>query len=78
MSFQANLQAETGRLYQNDSGRTGRVPGFAVPGFGAIVRLHSRADLQAGVDNPCDRFYFIDEGYPEAGRTLYVKLRFRL
>lgn len=78
MSFQANLQAETGRLYQNDSGRTGRVPGFAVPGFGAIVRLHSRADLLAGVDNPGDRFYFIDEGYPEAGRTLYVKLRFRL
>ncbi|MGQ9915972.1 MAG: TonB-dependent receptor plug domain-containing protein [Bryobacteraceae bacterium] len=78
MSFQANLQAETGRFYQNDSGRTGRVPGFAVPGFGAIVRLHSRADLQAGVDNPGDRFYFISEGYPEAGRTLYVKLRFRL
>ncbi len=78
LSLQASLQAESGRLYQNDAGRTGRVPGFAVPGFGAILRLHAAADLLAGVDNVGDRFYFISEGYPEAGRTFYVKLRFRL
>jgi iron complex outermembrane receptor protein len=78
LSLQASLQAETGRLFQNDAGRTGRVPGFAVPGLGALVRLHPRADLLAGVNNPGDRFYFVGEGYPEAGRTLYVKLRFRL
>jgi len=78
LSLQASLQAETGRLFQNDAGRTGRVPGFAVPGLGALVRLHPRADLLAGVNNPGDRSFFVSEGYPEAGRTLYVKLRFRL
>lgn len=78
ISLQASLQAEAGRLFQNDAGRTGRVPGFAVPGLGALVRLHSRAGVLAGVNNPGDRFYFVGEGYPEAGRTLYVKLRFRL
>lgn len=78
LSLQASLQSESGRLFQNDAGRTGRVPGFAVPGFGATLRLHAKADLQAGVENAGDRFYFISEGYPEAGRTLYVKIRFRL
>lgn len=78
VSLQASLQAEAGRIYQNDAGRTGRVPGFAVPGLGALVRLHPKADLQAGVNNPGDRYYFVAEGYPEAGRTLYVRLRFRI
>lgn len=78
LSLQASLQSETGRLFQNDAGRTGRVPGFAVPGFGALLRLHRRAGLQAGMNNAGDCFYYVAEGYPEAGRTLYVKLRFRL
>lgn len=78
LSLQASLQAETGRIYQNEAGRTGRVPGFAVPGLGALLRLHPKADLQAGVNNPGDRYYFVAEGYPEAGRTLYVRLRFRI
>lgn len=78
LSLQASLQSETGRVFQNDAGRTGRVPGFAVPGFGALIRLHPKADLTAGVNNAGDRFYFVAEGYPEAGRMLYVKLRLRL
>lgn len=78
LRLQASLQAETGRVFQNDAGRTGRVPGFAVPGFGVLIRLHARADLTAGVDNAGDRFYFVSEGYPEAGRVIYVRLRFRL
>ncbi|MGB9610220.1 MAG: TonB-dependent receptor plug domain-containing protein [Bryobacteraceae bacterium] len=78
LSLQASLQSESGRVFQNDAGRTGRVPGFAVAGLGALIRLHPRADLLAGVNNVGDRFYFVSEGYPEAGRTLYVKLRFRL
>ena len=39
--------------------------------------LSERTQLQFGIGNLFDRNYFIVDGYPEAGRTAYVNLRYR-
>ncbi len=66
-----------GRYFQNDGGRYGRASDFTSAGFGAMVQLYRRVELQAGMDNAFDRNYILVDGYPEAGRTLYVNLRYR-
>lgn len=73
----ADLRYEAGRFYQNDAGRFGRASNYAVVDFGGSVRLYRRAELQAGVQNALDRNYFLVDGYPEAGRTAFVNLRYR-
>ncbi len=73
----ADLRYEGGRFYQNDGGHFGRASNFASVGFSGSTRLYRQAELQAGIDNALDRNYFLVDGYPEAGRTLYVNLRYR-
>lgn len=62
--------------------QNGSAPGAArtgrVPGFGALIHGHPGAGLAAAACSAGDRLRFVPEGYPEAGRMLYVKLRFRL
>lgn len=71
------LTAEAGRYYQNDAGRYGRAPGFAALGLGLALKPARRWEVQGGVNNLTDRNYFYSEGYPEPGRTGYVRVRFR-
>lgn len=73
----ADLRYEGGRFYQNDGGRFGRASNFAAVGFSGTTRLYGQIELQAGVDNALDRNYFLVDGYPEAGRTMYVNLRYQ-
>lgn len=73
----ADLQYEAGRYTQNDGGTVRPAPQFAAAGIGGFARVYRNAELQAGVSNLLDRNYFIVDGYPEAGRTLYVNLRYR-
>lgn len=73
----ADARYEGGRCYQNDAGSFGRASRFASIGIGGSARLHKQVELQVGIDNLPDRNYFYVEGYPEAGRTAYVNLRYR-
>lgn len=77
VSLLADLRYEGGRHYQNDGGRFGRASNYAVAGFGASARVYRQIELQAGVHNAFDRNYLLVDGYPEAGRTVYVNLRYR-
>lgn len=73
----ADLRYEAGRFYQNDAGRFGRASNYGVVDVGGSARLYRQVELQAGVHNALDRNYFLVEGYPEAGRTAFVNLRYR-
>lgn len=73
----ADLQYEAGRYTQNDGGTIRPASQFASVGIGAFARIYRNAEVQAGVNNLFDRNYFIVDGYPEAGRTAYVNLRYR-
>lgn len=73
----ADARYEGGRFYQNDAGSFGRASRFASFGIGGSARLYKQVELQVGIDNLLDRNYFYVEGYPEAGRTAYVNLRYR-
>lgn len=60
-----------------EGGRFGRATNFARAGLGATTRLARQVELQTGLQNAFDRDYFLVEGYPEAGRTAYISLRYR-
>jgi iron complex outermembrane receptor protein len=77
ISLTSDLQFEAGRYTQNDGGTVRPAPQFTNVGIGGTVRLYRNTDLQAGVGNLFDRNYFIVDGFPEAGRTAYVNLRYR-
>lgn len=73
----ADFGYEGGRIYQNEGGRFGRASNFGRVGLGATARLCRQAELQTGLHNALDRNYFLVDGYPEAGRTAYINLRYR-
>ncbi len=73
----ADLRYQAGRFYQNDAERFSRASNYAVADFGGSVRLYRQAELQAGVQNALDRNDFLVDGYPEAGSTAFVNLRYR-
>ncbi|HEU0121473.1 MAG TPA: hypothetical protein VFQ91_13165 [Bryobacteraceae bacterium] len=73
----ADFRYEGGRYYQNDGGRYGRASNYAVTGIGGSARIYRQAVLQAGMNNAFDRNYLLMDGYPEAGRTFYLNLRYR-
>lgn len=77
VSLLADLRYEGGRYYQNDGGRFGRASNYAVTGFGGSARLYRQVELQAGIQNAFDRNFILVDGYPEAGRTMHVNLRYR-
>jgi iron complex outermembrane receptor protein len=77
VSLLADLRYEGGRSYQNDAGRYGRAGNFAAVGIGGPARLYRQVELQAGMQNALDRNIILADGYPEAGRTVYINLRYR-
>jgi iron complex outermembrane receptor protein len=68
---------EGGRWNANDAGRVQRASSYAAVGLGVTARLYRQVELQAGINNLLDRDYFLVQGYPEAGRNVYVNLRYR-
>jgi iron complex outermembrane receptor protein len=50
-------------------------PGFAVANLKVGYRLKGGTLLEGGVRNLFDRLYSFVEGYPEAGRTIFVQFR---
>jgi len=73
----SETQLEDGRWVLNEGGRYVRTGGFLRSDLSASVALKQGASLQAGIQNLTDRNYFLDEGYPEPGRSFFVGLSWR-
>lgn len=49
---------------------------FATADLGGSFRLYRGVKLQVGVKNLFDRYYYYEQGYPEAGRNWYFNSRY--
>lgn len=74
----AAVRYESGTLTVNDSGTMAPASRFGTADIGFLVPLLSGISTQAGVDNLFDRNYHYREGFPEPGRSWYLKMRYRL
>lgn len=72
-----DLRFEKGRWDLSESGRYLKLGGFAVVNASAVVPLGRRLDLRLGARNLADRHYYLDEGFPEEGRSWFANLRYR-
>ncbi len=77
LTLLADIVYEGGRWNANDAGSVQRAPSYAAVGMGGSVRLYRQVEVQAGINNLFDRNYFLVQGYPETGRSLYLNLRYR-
>jgi outer membrane receptor protein involved in Fe transport len=70
------LRRQSGAVGMSDNGLP--LPGNAFSTFdvGATLRLGAGVRLQAGAKNVFDANYYYWEGFPEAGRNVYVMLRY--
>jgi iron complex outermembrane receptor protein len=73
----ATARYESGTIDTNNSGQVVPASRFATADLGGIIPLWKQLDLQGGVKNIFDRFYYYREGYPEAGRNWYLNMRYR-
>jgi iron complex outermembrane receptor protein len=73
----AAARYESGTVTSNDSGLIIPASKFGTLDFSGIIPIRPGLDLQAGVKNLFDRYYYYQEGYPEAGRNWYTNLRYR-
>jgi len=46
-------------------------------GIAGMTRLYRQVEIQAGITNLFDRNYILVDGYPEAGRMVYINMRYR-
>lgn len=73
-----NLSLASNRWSSNTAGtlyfKTGA---FALLGLSANYRFDDRFDLNAGVKNLLDENYQLTAGFPEAGRSFFLALRYR-
>jgi iron complex outermembrane receptor protein len=73
----ATVRYESGTITTNDSGLIIPASKFATLDFGGIIPISPGFNLQGGVKNLFDRYYYYQEGYPEAGRNWYLNLRYQ-
>jgi len=71
-----DLHFEKGRWDLSEAGRYVKLRGFAVVNTSASLPLGRRLELHAGARNLTDRNYYLDEGFPEEGRSFYLNLRY--
>ena len=78
LSFTPNLSLASNRWATNTAGtlyfKTGA---FALMGLSADWRFADKFDLNVGAKNLFDQNYQLMGGFPEAGRTYFMELRFR-
>ena len=77
LTLYAESRYEGARPVQNDAGRLVRLGSFVVLNVSAACRLARGLELQAGASNLLDRAYYLADGYPEEGRNVFTKLRYR-
>ena len=71
------LQMEAGRYNLGEAGAVRRLDQFTVVDVQAAYRIDENIEVQGGINNLFDRNYSFFEGYPEAGRNLFVNVRYR-
>jgi iron complex outermembrane receptor protein len=67
---------ESGIVAMSDNGFPLPAARFGAVDLGGILPIHAGASAQFGVKNLFDRNYFYWEGFPEAGRSWYLTLRY--
>jgi iron complex outermembrane receptor protein len=67
---------QNGIVAMSDNGLPLPVANFTTADIGGTMRIRTGLSLQAGVKNVSDANYYYWEGFPEAGRTAYVTLRY--
>jgi len=50
---------------------------FATADLGATIPVYRQATVQVGVKNLLDRNYFYVAGFPEAGRSWFLNMRYQ-
>jgi iron complex outermembrane recepter protein len=73
----ASARYDSGSFTTNNSGIPVPASKFATADLGGIVPIVSGMSLQLGVKNLFDRNYYFQEGFPEAGRNVYMSMRYR-
>ncbi len=73
----ASARYESGTITTNDSGLIIPASKFATADLGGIIPVNRGLNVQVGVKNIFDRYYYYQEGYPQAGRSWYVNTRYR-
>ncbi len=71
-SLSANADAMSGRYSSSDGSQ--RAAGFAVFGVSTRYRFGQAYSLSLGAHNLTDRLYAYSEGYPEPGRSYYLRI----
>jgi len=75
--FTGEASVSASRWDLSEGGRYVRLKGFALLGWNAAIPLGRAVELRAGMRNVGDRNYFLDEGFPEEGRSCFLSLRYR-
>jgi iron complex outermembrane receptor protein len=70
-----SVDGEAGRRAQNEGGHYLDAPSFAVVNTKAVWTIRRGLDAELGVYNAFDTFYWLADGYPEAGRTVLATVR---
>ena len=73
----ASARYESGRVDTDNSGNLVPASKYGTVDFGGIIPVVEGMDLQTGVRNLFDRFYYYREGFPMAGRNWYFNMRYR-
>ncbi|MBI9068286.1 MAG: TonB-dependent receptor [Salinivirgaceae bacterium] len=77
-SILLNLLGEYNSKRINESDGSRVSDGYYVMNFHSAYQFKKFVKLEFGVKNIFDKNYFIQEGYPEAGRNMYFALNFNL
>ena len=73
----ASARYESGRVDTDNSGNLVPASKYGTVDCGGIIPVVEGMDLQTGVRNLFDRFYYYREGFPMAGRNWYFNMRYR-
>jgi len=76
MRVVAGIDFEAGRQTQNEGGTYFDVPSFATANIKAAATIRRGIDAELSMLNAFDKYHWVAEGYPEAGRTILVSLRY--
>jgi iron complex outermembrane recepter protein len=73
----AGVEFEAGRRTQNEGGTYLDAPSFATASLKGVATIGRRLDVELAVINTFDKYYWVADGYPEAGRTVLTTVRCR-